>query len=257
MATSVKTTSIVKEDDYHVTIKNLRNLLDNITFAVGYFKAAEAIPPNINPKYGTISLYEIGADMFGLITNNHLIPRIEPQFICGSDITFEGFGSLTLRPEDINCVTTNEELDATVIELHKQCVDVFKKRKAQFLKITNAQLHNQVAMVQYPNGEFSFDKGVIIDIQGNTLYNNMSSDLGSSGSPILLWDLRAIGLHFGRSQIGNKLRHATHIPAIVDFHKASRKTAIKYMYVFSINSRGILVNCTLYIFDASSSQMLV
>ena len=76
MATDVRATPIVKEDDYHVTFKNLRNLLDNITFSVGYFKASEAIPPNINPNYGTISLYEIAEDIFGLITNNHLIPRI-------------------------------------------------------------------------------------------------------------------------------------------------------------------------------------
>ena len=114
-------------------------------------------------------MYELANGIFGLMTNNHVMPRIDPQFICGSTINFKGFGQLVLTPDDIRCVTTSVELDATVIELTEKCVSVLRQRGAQFLKIGSAQLNNQVAMVQYPNRRFSFDKGIIHDIIGKNL----------------------------------------------------------------------------------------
>ena len=57
------------------------------------------------------------------------MPRTENELICGSYINFEGFGRLVLSNEDIECVTTNEELDATIIELTKQCVALLTQRE--------------------------------------------------------------------------------------------------------------------------------
>ena len=78
-------------------------------------------------------------------------------------------------------------------------------------------------MVQYPNGEFSFDKGIIHDINGKILHYYIAGNFGSSGSPILLWDLHVIGLHRGRDRDKDKeilgsMRIATHLPDIVTFH---------------------------------------
>ena len=104
-------------------------------------------------------MYEMANGVFGLMTNNHVMrmPRIDPQFVCGSIINFKGFGQLVLTPDEIRCFTTSAELDATVIELTEKFVSALKQRGAPFLKITRVQLNNQIAMVQYPNGEFSFD----------------------------------------------------------------------------------------------------
>ena len=166
------------------------------------------------------------------------MPRIDPQFVCGSTINFKGFGQLVLSPDDIRCVTTSAELDATVIELTEKCVSALKQRGARFLKITSAQLNNQVAMVHYSNGEFSIDKGIIYEINGKILHYYIEGDFGSSGSPILLWDVHAIGLHSGRerdndNKILGSMRIATHLPDIVTFHLKSfesRNSAIMYVF---------------------------
>ena len=57
-----------------------------------------------------------------------------------SDIIFGGIGKIFLKPEDIACVSTNKELDATVIELTEQCVALLKECGFNFLKVTNARL---------------------------------------------------------------------------------------------------------------------
>ena len=75
-------------------IEKVQNLLENSQFSVGYLKAAEEISPADSPNQGTISLYEMVDGIFGLITNNHLMPRIDLQFICSSTINFKGFGQL-------------------------------------------------------------------------------------------------------------------------------------------------------------------
>lgn len=110
------------------------------------------------------------------------------------------FGQLILRHEDINCITTSKELDATVIELKKECITLLDQRHAKFFKITSARINinDQVAMVQYPNEIFAIDMGLIHQITASTLHYYRGGDFGSSGSPILRWNKYAIGLHFQR-----------------------------------------------------------
>ena len=140
--------------------------------------------------------------------------------------------STVLTPDDISCVTTSEKLDATVIELTNKCVSALKQKEAQFLKITSAQHNNQVAMVHCPNGEFSFDKGNIHDIKGKSLHCYITGYFYSRGSPILLWDLHAIGLHRGRDPENlGVIQIATHLTYVVIFHLVSRNSAIMYILI--------------------------
>ena len=207
---------ITRECGYHKPVEIVENLFKICKFSVGHVRTAEA-------NQGTTSLYQMANGVFGLMTNNHVMPRIDSQFVCGSTITFKGFGQLVLTPDDIRRVTTSAELDATVIELTERCVSALNQRGAQFLKITSAQFNDQVAMVGYPNGEFSYDNGIIHDINGKILHYYIAGDPGSSGSPILLWDLHAIGLHKGcdrdkYKEILGSMRIATHLRDIVAFH---------------------------------------
>lgn len=227
----------INECGYYVPIPTVYNLLDNAKFSVALLRVPP-LPPNLNPAQGTISLYEIAKDIFGLITNNHMIPKTDIELICAAYINFEGFGRLILSHNDIVCVTTDKVLDATVIELAEQCVALLKQRGAKFLKIASARLADQVAMVQYPNGVYSFDKGIIHDIRGSVLHYYLGSNFGSSGSPILLWNfqdkqtdftIKAIGLHKQRDgnngnsiSILGAIRFATHLPDIVNFHVVAR-----------------------------------
>ena len=155
------------------------------------------------------------------------MPRTENELICGSYINFEGFGRLVLSNEDIECVTTNEELDATIIELSEQCVTLLTQRGAKFLEIASARLEDKVAMVHHPNDVFAFDKGIVHDIKDSIIYYYLNGDFGSSGAPILLWNLQAIGLHRHSYRkkshtILGAIRIATHLPDVVNFHIGAR-----------------------------------
>ena len=235
MASNMNQARITNECGYHVPVEKEETLLASSKFSVGYLIAAEVILPDNCPIQGTISMYEMTNGLFGLMTDNRVIPRLDPQFVCGSTISFKGFGQLVLTPDDIRCVTTSAELDATVIELMENCVSALKQRGAQFLKIANAQLNNQVAILQYSNGEFSFDKGIIHEINGKILHYYTAGDFGSSGSPILLWDLHAIGLYSGRNRDKDKeslasMGIATHLSDIATFHLESRSSVIMYAF---------------------------
>ena len=235
MASNINQARITKECGYHVLVEKEENLKENSKFSVGYLIAAKVIPPDNCQIQGTISMYEMTNGLFGLMTNNHEMPRIDPQFVCCSTINFEGFGQLVLTPDDIRCVTTSAELDATVIELTEKCVSALKQRGAKFLKIKSAQLNNHVAILQYSNGEFFFDKGIIHEINGKILHYYTAGDFGSSGSPILLWDLHAIGLHSCRNRDKGKkflasMGIATHLSDIVAFHLESRDSVIMYVF---------------------------
>lgn len=230
MDSKTQTDKLAMDTNYFVSDDKVEKLSENCQFCVGNIVAPEAFPPDESQMEGTISLYEISSDIFGLVTNNRVMARTDPKVVCDSKFYFKGFGWLVLTPGDIACVTTNEELDATVIELKRHCVTVLKERGASFLKITNAQLNNQIAIVQLQNGEFSFARGVIRAIQGKFLNYYI---VGCSNRPqILLWDQHAIGLHCSQAKetdcLLGSMAVATHLPDIVEFHLASRNSVITY-----------------------------
>ena len=217
------------ESGYVVPVHVMQSMIDGAKFSVGLLNVQ--LPNEPTSNQGTISLYEIAKNVFGLVTNNHMISQTDRDIVSRCSIEFEGFGRLILHAEDIACITTSTstELDATVIELNEQCVALLRKRGAKFLKIASARINDKVAMVQYPNCVFSIDKGVIHEIQESTLYYYIGGDHGSSGSPILLWDFtsaglhKAIGLHSHRKidsghAILGHVRIATHLPDVVSLH---------------------------------------
>lgn len=73
-----------------------------------------------------------------------------------------------MRPDDVEMVVTSpeEELDVTIVQLREAFVESLKKRGAHFFPVRAPKQYDQVALVQYPNGKFSFDKGVIEEIVG-------------------------------------------------------------------------------------------
>ena len=123
-----------------------KNFVKAATFAIGLLRATP-IDYGMSSKQGTIAFYEIAPNKFGLITNYQMIPHIDPGFVCGSYINFEGFGRLILRPSDIEAISTSEELDATVIELSESCVALLKERGARFLNIATARVGEEVTIV--------------------------------------------------------------------------------------------------------------
>ena len=111
---------------------------------------------------GSAALYELAEGVFTIATNNHMIPMTNDDFLVNTAFTFEGVGPITLSRDEIKFCSTNEELDATVVELSEQCVKRLQQLGAEFIRVTTAREGDKIAKAQYPEGEVSFDKGDLI-----------------------------------------------------------------------------------------------
>ena len=164
---------------------------------------APLIPPDTVAP-GTADLYELAEGVFTVATSNHVIPITDTNFLVNTVFTFEGLVKIKLSEEEIKFSTTNRELDATVIELTDACVKRLQQFGAKFIRVTTASGSNK-----YPEGEFCIDRGAIQEIKDNDVYYYLGGALGSNGSPILLWDYKAIGMH---KQSGTSIEHRALVP---------------------------------------------
>ena len=123
---------------------------------------APPIPPDTAGLQGSAALYELAEGVFTIATNNRVLKDTDTDFLVRIVFKFEGVDALSLSRDDIKFCTTNEELDATVIELSEQCVKRLQQFEAIFIKLTTAREGDKIAMAQYPEGEVSFDKGDLI-----------------------------------------------------------------------------------------------
>lgn len=69
------------------------------------------------------------------------------------------------------------------------------KLGAKFLRVADAKPGDKVVMVQYPKGRLSLAFNVIETLEDYELRYHIGGDVGSSGSPVLNWECRALGLH--------------------------------------------------------------
>ena len=164
---------------------------------------APPIPPD-TVAAGTADLYELAAGVFTVATNNHVIPITDANFLINTVFIFEGLGTINLSEKEIKFCTTNKELDATVIELTEAGVKRLHQFGAKFIRVTTASGGHKS-----PEGEFSIDRGAIHKIKDNEVYYYLDGALGSNGSPILLWDYKAIGMH---NQSGTSIEHSALVP---------------------------------------------
>ena len=133
-------------------------------YTMGKFSDVQAplIPLDTAGLQRSAALYELATGIFTIATNNHVIPMTNDDFLDNTVFTFEGLRQITLSKNDIKFWTTNEELDATVIELSEECVKRLEQLGAKFLRLTTAREGDKIAMAQCPEGEVSIDKGDLI-----------------------------------------------------------------------------------------------
>ena len=145
---------------------NFLNEFINGSAVQAKFSACRMQAPPIHPDtaglQGGAVLYELAEGVFTIATNNHVIPITDADFLAQIEFKFEGFGQISLSRDEIKFCSTNEELDATVIELTEQCVKRLQQLGSKFIKLTTSREGNNIAMEQNPKGEFSFDKGYLI-----------------------------------------------------------------------------------------------
>jgi hypothetical protein len=114
-----------------------------------------------------------------------------------------------LSKEEIKYCTTNKELDATVIELTDAGVERLHQFGVKFTRVTSASGGDKIAQAQYVEAEVFIDKGAIHEIKDNEVYYYFGGALGNNGSPIFLWDYRAIGMN---KPSGALIEHRTLVP---------------------------------------------
>ena len=165
---------------------------------------APPIPPDTAVLQGTADLYELAGGVFTVATNNHVIPITDANFLVNTEFTFEGVEQIRLSKEEMKFCTTNKELDATVIELTEAGVKRLQQLGAKFTRVTTANGGDKS-----PEGEFCIDRGAIHEIKDKEVYYYLGGALGSNGSPILLWNYRAIGMH---KQSGTSIEHSALVP---------------------------------------------
>ena len=191
---------------------------------------ASPIPPDTIATQGTAALYELEDGVFTLATNNHVLPVTDAEFLVRTLFIFERLRQIRLNKDDIKCCTTSKALDATVIELTDACVKRLEQLGAKFIRLATAREGDKIAMPQYIEGELSFDKGVIHEIDKIKLRYYSVGAAGSSGSPILLWEteFRAIGMHkksgsYLEHRALGPIRRGTSLLAVAAFHLAASR----------------------------------
>ncbi len=139
-----------------------------------------------------------------LMTNNHVLN--EDFFKNNNKLLIEFKNKDRQIPLNNRIKYTNEKLDFTIIEILK--IDSFFD-EIDFLTIdgnimdNNSEkyyIKNDIFIFQFPKGELSFDKAEIKSINDYIIKHSVSTDYGSSGSPILLFNnFKIIGIHNKRA----------------------------------------------------------
>ena len=147
--------------DYVPPVKIYKSAFAQAKVSVCHVQAPP-IHPDIAGLQGSAALYELAEGVFTAATNNRVLPVTDTDFLVRIVFTFEGVGAIRLSRDEIKFCTTNEELDATVIELTGQCVKRLQQLGEEFIRVTTAREGDKIAMAQYPEDEVSFDKGDLI-----------------------------------------------------------------------------------------------
>ena len=166
---------------------------------------------------------------YALFTNNHVLD--ESNIEIGNTIHFECLELQTsffsssynivqkeIEITDKRKVFTNKELDYTCIELFKSdgILDYFKIDPKLLKYNKNNLKDNDIFILQFPNGnDLSLSTGKILSLKDSIIFHNASTNIGSSGSPIIRRSKEnyIIGLHYGG--IKNRFNLATSLDSIL------------------------------------------
>ena len=158
---------------------------------------------------GKLLQRDTGQYAYGLFTNNHVLN--EDHLAAGNSITlsFDTFEEKQVKSKTVEIDMgplfrfTCPVLDASFIELSKELVDNLQSLKCNFLLVsaswsgTNGE---RLIMLQYPGGsKVHFAQGSFKRLHGFDIFHLVSTDYGSSGSPILRPDGVVVGLHKRRA----------------------------------------------------------
>ena len=138
-----------------------------------------------------------------LFTSNHIINK--DLIKTGNNIHFVyKLKRKKIEITDNRKCFTNEELDYTCIEIfdEDEIEDFFDVENKEYKDINEHFLNEDIAIIQYPKGgPLKINAGHLKEINENMIKHTVSTDYGSSGSPIILYERNneILGIHRGRN----------------------------------------------------------
>ena len=197
---------IVKGHGNPISIKQLKDIIEKGENSIVKIQYIEKIGTGFFFKQNIQSIKYY--NKYFLMTNNHVLNQ---DFLNNNTLLeIEYKNNQKIIPLNNRIKYTNKSLDFTIIEILP--TDYFFS-EIKFLTIDNYIMSNNseskylkenICIFQYPNGEkLSFAQGEIKSITDYKIKHLVSTEPGSSGSPILLLnDFTIIGIH----QAGKKIK---------------------------------------------------
>lgn len=158
---------------------------------------------------GKVLKRDTGQYSYGLFTNNHVLN--EESLAGGNSITlsFDSFEGEQVKNKTVRIDVdplfrfTCPVLDVSFIELSKEVVDHLQSMKCNFLLVSarwSGTSGEKLVMLQYPGGSsVHFAQGTFKRMHGFDIFHQVSTDYGSSGSPLVRPDGVVVGLHKRRA----------------------------------------------------------
>ena len=170
---------------------------------------------------GTGAFYEVfdtrNLKRWLFITCNHVVPTNSVKDILDfMQIFYPHIGT----PNDNSLLELKQEyllrcwtrhcycIDATVIELSAEGEKYLRALNVTFLKTSNGELNELVAILQIPEGQTKFAYGKISAVQESLVFYQIATAPGSSGAPLLNQKCEAIAIHIAadpKNADGDKL----------------------------------------------------
>ena len=203
---------------------------------------------------GTGFFIEFLKPIRGLMTNNHVLNENFIKNEESFEIYIEGNSQkekYKIKITSDKFIFTSKLIDVTFIQLSD---DEIKRINPFFLEPDHSECYKNelIFIYQYPENpsheqQLSKAFGEIIEIDGFNCYHSVSTDNGSSGSPLLNKESKVIGIHKGsvksRSEIYKKL--AENHEKLADKHKSffTENNSINYATKINVVEYAVYLFC--------------
>jgi len=145
-----------------------------------------------------------GTLFYGLFTNNHVVNPWSMQLHDNFTVQFNN-NIIQFVLQEFSYTVTCPFVDFSVFQLSSNQVESLRQLGIDFLSISRntPRVGCSLFILQHPNGEeLQFAPGSISELWGFNILHKVSTDYGSSGSPITNTSGEVIGLHKSRSVVG-------------------------------------------------------
>ena len=125
--------------------------------------------------------------------------------------------------EQVKYVWTSKLNDTTGVEIPPEEAELLTTKGIQFLAVGKAELFAEIAIPQYPRGEFKIAYEDIEGLSDYKVFYRLGTAPGSSGSPLLTRDCVALAIH-NTGAVGaaeyqpNEIRSAISLDAVINVY---------------------------------------